>query len=231
MEAIATQGQNTPESAVRYTRPPFTLYLISPDCGDAIVNGGAPVSSGCSMLCNGNASEYCGGPNRLDVYHLGAAPTSTAKTTAPPTTTSATSKVSSTITTTSASGSMALPTPWAYKGCWIDNVYGRILNTQIADNSTMTIESCVSGCIASGYSVAGIEYSTQCSCGDLIQEGGALASSEQDCSMACGGNANEKCGGPNRLSVFSNGTLTVLQPPVVQNSSLPGSWKYQGCVS
>lgn len=40
-------------------------------CDNTISNGGtlAPEGvSGCSMLCNGNFSEYCGGPSRLDVY-------------------------------------------------------------------------------------------------------------------------------------------------------------------
>ena len=49
--------------------------------------------------------------------------------------------------------------------------------------------------------------------------------------MPCGGNKNEICGAGNRLSVYSNGTITVLPVPVAQNTSLPGSWAYQGCYS
>ncbi|KAH9909039.1 putative glyoxal oxidase [Xylariomycetidae sp. FL2044] len=37
-------------------------------CGNSIANGGSPATDGCSMKCNGNQSEICGGPNRLNVY-------------------------------------------------------------------------------------------------------------------------------------------------------------------
>ncbi|GKT83176.1 WSC domain-containing protein [Colletotrichum tofieldiae] len=37
-------------------------------CGNSFANGGAPAVDGCNMICNGNSSEYCGGPNRLNVY-------------------------------------------------------------------------------------------------------------------------------------------------------------------
>jgi hypothetical protein len=43
-------------------------------CGNSISNGGGPAPdglTGCNMVCNGNSSEYCGGPNRLDVYGYG----------------------------------------------------------------------------------------------------------------------------------------------------------------
>jgi hypothetical protein len=43
--------------------------LIRTVCGNTIANGGAPATSGCSMLCNGNSSEICGGPDRLNVYN------------------------------------------------------------------------------------------------------------------------------------------------------------------
>ncbi|KAG0650392.1 WSC domain-containing [Hyphodiscus hymeniophilus] len=50
-------------------------------CGNALVNGGAPVSDGCNMACNGNSAETCGGSNRLNVYQdtSPSTPTSTGK--------------------------------------------------------------------------------------------------------------------------------------------------------
>jgi hypothetical protein len=48
------------------------------------------------MVCNGNPLEYCGGPNGLDVYQLGATP---------PTTTTTTTSTTSTTT-----GSTTTPT-------------------------------------------------------------------------------------------------------------------------
>jgi hypothetical protein len=49
--------------------------------------------------------------------------------------------------------------------------------------------------------------------------------------MACPGNANEKCGAGDFLSVYNTGNLTVFQPPAAQKTNLPGSWTYQGCYS
>jgi hypothetical protein len=50
--------------------------------------------------------------------------------------------------------------------------------------------------------------------------------------MGCGGNANEACGGPNRLSVYtSTGSVTALPVPVTQTTGIPGQWTYAGCFS
>jgi hypothetical protein len=74
-------------------------------CGTSIEAGGAPASaSDCGMLCSGNSSEYCGGPNRLNLYNY---------TGTPPTTT----------TTSSGTGTVSLvtglPGNWTYNGCWM----------------------------------------------------------------------------------------------------------------
>ncbi|KAF2011658.1 WSC-domain-containing protein, partial [Aaosphaeria arxii CBS 175.79] len=42
-------------------------------CGTEISTGsvmipGIPLATGCNSICQGNISEYCGGPNRLDIY-------------------------------------------------------------------------------------------------------------------------------------------------------------------
>ena len=41
---------------------------------------------------------------------------------------------------------------------------------------------------------------------------------------------SEACGGPNRLSVYSNGPVTALPVPTVQTTGLPGNWQYVGCL-
>ncbi|KAF8550915.1 hypothetical protein OG21DRAFT_1524790 [Imleria badia] len=49
--------------------------------------------------------------------------------------------------------------------------------------------------------------------------------------MACGGSATGACGGPNWLLVYtSTANVTTLPTPTIQNTSLPGSWQYQGCL-
>ena len=48
----------------------LSAHRGSQDCGTTIANGGAPTPpSNCSMVCSGNSSEFCGGPNRLNVYN------------------------------------------------------------------------------------------------------------------------------------------------------------------
>jgi hypothetical protein len=189
-------------------------------CDNTFKNGGGPApdgSTGCNMPCSGNAAEMCGGPNRLNMYSFG----------------TVTSSVSASATSSSASASATatgLPTGWAYSGCYVDNANGRILATQRPDDPALTIESCVQACVGLGFTVAGMEYSTQCFCDKFLRNGGALASSDTQCGMACGGNSAEKCGGPDRMSIYSNGTLQTFKPPQSQNTSLPGNWTYQGCL-
>lgn len=53
-------------------QPTLILFLIfATDCGLGFENGGAPTPlADCSMPCAGNSSEFCGGPNRLNVRKL-----------------------------------------------------------------------------------------------------------------------------------------------------------------
>lgn len=170
-------------------------YAAECYCGNSIggTNGPAPDGlKGCNMPCNGNASEYCGGPNRLDMYKAGG----TGGTSPPPAQTTAKPPAATSGTAT------ALPSGWTYKGCYVDNANGRILSNQQPDSSTLTVEKCVASCVAAGYVVAGMEYGSQCFCGNGIANGGVLASSDTQCSMQCSGNSKETCGAG--VSIFSH---------------------------
>lgn len=185
------------------------------------------------MACSGNSTELCGGSNRLNLYESGVVstdPTTTggSSTTVPPTTTVPTTTTKP--TTTVKPTATGLPEGWEYRGCWIDNADGRIFTHEEADNADMTIESCVDLCIGLGYTVAGMEWSVQCFCDDFVRNGGKKTD-ESACNMACGGDSAELCGAGDILSVYSNDTLTVYQPPVAQTEDLPGKWKYVGCLS
>ncbi|KAI9438941.1 copper radical oxidase [Lactarius indigo] len=81
------------------------------------------------------------------------------------------------------------------------------------------------------FTLAGMEFSTQCFCGNNLVQG-AVTSPDADCNMGCGGNTTEACGGPNRLSVYtSTGTVTAFPVPVPQTTGLPGNWKYSRCLA
>ncbi|RMD45067.1 hypothetical protein DV735_g193, partial [Chaetothyriales sp. CBS 134920] len=200
-------------------------------CGNEISNDGALAPEGldgCDMLCNGNTSEFCGGASRLDVYGLGQAATITATLTSSTATTSSGATATSSVATISPT-SLSLAGNWTYRGCYVDNTYGRIL-TQQPDNANLTIETCVETCVGLDNTIAGLEYSTQCFCGNAIINGGDLADDDSECDMTCGGNSSEICGGPNRMSIYAVGNLTSYDPPTVKNTSLPGDWQYQGCL-
>ncbi|KAL2271185.1 hypothetical protein VTJ83DRAFT_556 [Remersonia thermophila] len=198
-----------------------TEYSRECYCGNSFNAGSvlAPASD-CSMVCSGNSANYCGAGNRLSVYARDGAPPAS----------SATGPSSTAASSTSAAPTQAptgLPEGWTYQGCWIDGAQGRILPHQVPDPVGNTPAVCASICKDLGYSVSGTEYSVQCFCGNAIHNGGA-PTSEADCSMSCPGNAGEKCGAGDRLSIVSDGTPQQYQPP----APIPvvGDWEYQGCV-
>ena len=212
-------------------------------CDNKLYNGGATATDGyaqCTMTCNGNSTEKCGGPNRLNIYQYISPSTSTVAFSTPTTTTAVSrittsggvgSSILSTSITSATPIATELPTGWTYQGCFVDNINGlRSMLIQESDNPTMTIESCVAECISLGYTVAGMEYSDQCFCDNYVRNNASLASSDSQCGMTCAGKTSEICGGPNLLSVYSNATITILPPPTVQTTDLPGSWVYKGCL-
>ncbi|KIK65233.1 hypothetical protein GYMLUDRAFT_39597 [Collybiopsis luxurians FD-317 M1] len=192
-------------------------------CDSAIKNGGAPIAaSACNMVCSGNVSEFCGGPNALNMYNY------TGKNLPP-------------ISTGGGGGggggapvfpvTSGLPKPWHYVGCYVDNAHGRVFEfgPEDGNNPNNTVEVCINECASQNFTVAGMEFSSQCFCGDRLVNG-AVTTTDATCSMGCAGNATEACGGPNLLSVYSTLTnVTALPVPTVQKTNLTGNWTYAGC--
>jgi hypothetical protein len=54
-----------------------------------------------------------------------------------------------------------LPGTWKYAACYLDNANGRVLADEY-DSSTTTVASCIAYCSSNNFTLAGIEYSTQC---------------------------------------------------------------------
>ncbi|KAI5923224.1 hypothetical protein F4810DRAFT_211741 [Camillea tinctor] len=211
-------------------------------CGNTIANGATPADDGCDMTCNGNQTEVCGGPNRLNVYDYNmeyTTPTSTVSsvvsttatgiTTA--TATSPTVEASTTTTTTQAAPSATgFPDGWTAQGCWQDGPNGRIMPTyQAPDNQELTLQSCAQLCASNGYTISGTEYYTQCFCGNAIYNGGVASKDTSSCNTPCSGDSTQMCGGPGYLTIYSDGTPQTFQPPAPQTSGLNGTWTYQGC--
>ena len=134
------------------------------------------------MPCSGNASEYCGGPVRLNVYnYTGTGLTTTGTTTGPTTPPPATPPPA-------AAAPTVVPSvgPWVSLGCYtcvippcfelekildasvafaISDGGPRALTygtTPIGGSTNNSVESCTAACFAAGYPLAGMEYSDEC---------------------------------------------------------------------
>ncbi|KAL8689037.1 MAG: hypothetical protein Q9218_005195 [Villophora microphyllina] len=176
-------------------------------CGNTIANAATKAAEGdCSMTCSGNSTQYCGGGQRLTVY--GTNVTASAASSSSSSTGTATAAPSGTSSSTSTpSAPVAVPTAsgFAYQGCYTEGASGRALGDSATAYSGMTVEKCAAFC--SGYAYMGVEYSSECYCGNTIGAGAALAT-DNGCSMTCSGNAGEFCGGPNRINFYKQGNNT-----------------------
>lgn len=87
----------------------------------------------------------------------------------------------------------------------------------------MTVEICVKYCSGSGYTYAGLEYSTQCFCGnELASTGEPVAGLLGICGMPCSGDSSEICGGYGALSIYKacgSGACTNAVWKAVGNST------------
>ena len=104
--------------------------------GNAIATGGSdPTQNECSMTCAGNASELCGGPNRLNLYTIN--PNITVSLPIP------TATVAPTGPTT-----VGDITNWSYLGCYSEATNGRAL-TGLANPipaSAVSVPACAAAC-------------------------------------------------------------------------------------
>ncbi|KAJ5825582.1 hypothetical protein N7474_002720 [Penicillium riverlandense] len=87
---------------------------------------------------------------------------------------------------------------WQSVGCYSDTTLKRTLamSYNIGGN---TVENCQAACKKDGYIYAGMEFGTQCFCGNTIDNGGAPTSG---CGTPCPGDASETCDGANALSLY-----------------------------
>lgn len=114
--------------------------------------------------------------------------TSAAAVSSAPSVTSVSSSSSSSTTTSTTSSAIAVSTvpSWSFYGCWTDNVGSRSLMNQIYGNADiMTQEICMSQCKTAGYTMAGLEYYSECYCDTQIRNGGVLATDPTTCNTAC----------------------------------------------
>ncbi|KAL9055995.1 MAG: hypothetical protein Q9206_002911 [Seirophora lacunosa] len=107
------------------------------------------------------------------------------------------------------------------QGCRTEATRGRALTGNAYFDSLMTVEKCAAAC--SKFPLFGVEYGTECYCGNTFNQGSDPAP-EEECSFQCPGNRDQKCGAGNRLNVYEKlVTASVVTTPPVS------TYKAEGC--
>ncbi|XTI86032.1 WSC-domain-containing protein [Cenococcum geophilum] len=178
-----------------------TQYQQECWCGNAI-----PIemdsSTDCNYACTGNANETCGGNGYFhDWARMSLFADSTkfkGNTTSAP------------LALTQSVGR------YNYIGCYAENG-AKTLSDKTTSTNSMTVENCATFC--SAYTYFGLEYSSECYCGNNMNAASTLSDSSQ-CSMTCKGSNSEYCGAGGRMQVYqANGTA----PSVVSSSTIVSS--------
>ena len=186
--------------------------------GAVVAPGGNDTTqNGCSVTCQGNPLEYCGGGNRLNAYVSVPSNTTTI-------TTSATSS-SATASSTNAPTPSTVPLtsgPYAFVGCYSEATNGRALSGT-ANLTAKSVDNCASFCAANGpYTYFGVEYFGECYCGNSL---GAGSVPSTGCTFACSANQTQVCGGSNVLDLYklSSSTNTTSTASVTSIASISTS--------
>ncbi|CAA7260364.1 unnamed protein product [Cyclocybe aegerita] len=135
-------------------------------------------SEPCTMPCAGNPQETCGDINRLDIYRNINAFIPNVKN---------------------------VVDGWSYKGCYLDPVNPRALSFTAHPEigGGMSIEKCIATCKAHGYAIAGVEFRSECYCGNELADDVTHQVGEERCWLRCTGDPREYCGGAGALGVYS----------------------------
>ncbi|KAK3501694.1 heme peroxidase [Neurospora crassa] len=160
-------------------------------CGNSLAASSSEApDSECNMLCAGDATEYCGAGNRLELYAKHDAGTGT----------TATSTTASAAQPTATLGRKDTVGDYVFVGCQTEATEGgRALEGKTWADDGMTLEGCAEAC--SGWEYFGVEYGRECYCGNTLR-GGSAPAPLADCSFTCAGTPYEYCGAGNRLELY-----------------------------
>lgn len=128
------------------------------------------------------------------------------------------------------------PFPDNYLGCATDNYNGtgRTLTGPNVDWTNMTSAVCAAFCASkstNGYQYYGVEYRTQCFCGNSIAGGNFLTDltttpTNATCNTRCIAAGDQLCGGANAITLYNN---TSYQAPSLKSPI--GKYVTKGCMT
>ncbi|WVQ72136.1 hypothetical protein IAR50_001681 [Cryptococcus sp. DSM 104548] len=188
-------------------------------------------NSKCEYACLGDSTQKCGGAGNLGVYSIGTASSSSSVSTTSTsvkasTTSTSVSTTSSTAAAASTSG-VTVVSNSTYLGCYTNTGIDSAVTATKYSMSSMTAKLCVSRCSSLGYAYAGIEYYSECYCGNTAPASTRKNSDNSKCEYACLGDSTQKCGGAGNLGVYSLGSgstsTTSASSTSTSTSSAPSS--------
>ncbi|ORY86869.1 WSC domain-domain-containing protein [Protomyces lactucae-debilis] len=194
--ACAAQGFAL--AGVEYTNECF--------CGNAITAPQIDTTRCQQYTCNAAPSQFCGGDNAIQVYRLSSGSAASPTGGAGSGSGGAGGVIPTTAAAAPASGVKAIPlvvanganAPATFTGCYQDSTNARSLPVKADDVGS--VEQCVAACSSLGYALAGVEYTTECFCGNAIT---APQIDTARCQQyQCKAAANEYCGGDNAIQVY-----------------------------
>ncbi|KAA1470607.1 WSC-domain-containing protein [Dentipellis sp. KUC8613] len=157
----------------------------------------------CSLPCAGNASETCGGPDRLFLYSSGAFNASAPGPGSPV--------------------EVQSVGEWTALGCYNDSLTNHTLGAQVNVTNT-TVESCTSACYDAGFTLAGLEFGSGCFCDNEFFNFSA-PQAPSNCDISCAGNKTELCGGPSFLTAYNyTGNFTADTQPAARIKLHNAGW-------
>lgn len=89
-------------------------------------------------------------------------------------------------------------------GCFYDAAENRLLAIEANPAASLTQESCAAACATLGKPLAGVEFGSQCFCGDKFSpSANGTAEPASDCTaMKCPGDSGQGCGSADRILVY-----------------------------
>ncbi|KAG8830432.1 hypothetical protein FRC17_004883 [Serendipita sp. 399] len=152
-------------------------------CGNTIMGDNRRSYGGnCLIPCTGDSSKKCGGRDAINIF------------------------VKDNFEYTAGPANVLDSyNGWSKTQCWQDHASNRILKQGPAmpiPEDLMTVQKCIDGCAAAGFSSAGVEFGRECFCDNVTYPPGQ---SEQmsECNKPCTGDGTQFCGGPDRILIYT----------------------------
>ncbi|XP_039755431.1 xylosyltransferase oxt [Pararge aegeria] len=103
-------------------------------------------------------------------------------------------------------------------GCYLDEKKLRLLSSYYGNYANVNSPTfCLDICVQAGFPYAGVQYSSECFCGELAPPSSSKTS-DGLCDMNCPGDPSQKCGGYFTMNVYETG-LEKFVPQVPKNSN------------